>query len=77
MKYDLRLPADNEPMPAIGRFCVKTWQKVFRVLQILHDRRFDFILTPNNQHGGGWEFKVVIPGLPGMYDEVKQEIENA
>lgn len=60
MDYTLSFPPPpaHPYSPVITRLYVDTWQKVFRVLQILHDRHLDFILTPDVEYYRGWRFEI-------------------
>lgn len=48
--------------PVVTTVYVSTWAYVLRVLQWIHNHRFDFILTVDPL-GRGWEFMIEQPGI--------------
>jgi hypothetical protein len=79
MEYELKPPPilprnimESTIYPVVTRFYVKSWPGVFRVLQFLHDRRLDYIMTPAESQG--WKFEIASYGYD--YEELNRDLER-
>jgi hypothetical protein len=80
MEYELKpmsirpaSPTQSTTYPVITRFYVNVWQGVFRVLQFLHDRRLDFVMTPVSDRQG-WQFEIATYDYD--YEELTKDLER-